>query len=253
MPRALVTGASAGIGEAFARELAARGHALVLVARDDARLGRLAATLPADCEVLPADLADGDALARVEARLGAEPPVDLLVNNAGVGTYGRFVDLDVDGEEHEVRVNALAVVRLAHAAARSMTARGSGAIVNVSSLSGYQPIPGNATYAATKAFVTSFGEALHAELRPLGVRVTTVCPGYTHTEFHARAGVDPRRVPELLWQDPEAVARAALDALERGRAVCVPGVLNRAAAVLSPRAPRILSRKVAHRLNGRIR
>lgn len=251
MPVALVTGASSGIGAAFARELARRGFDLVLVARDRARLEAVASGTGATCEVLPADLARPVGCAAVEARLGADPIVDVCVNNAGIGTYGPFHAGDLATEDRQVRLNVLAVVRLSHAAARAMAARGRGAILNVSSLASFQPIPENATYAATKAFVTSFTQALHEELRPYGIRVTVLCPGYTHTEFHARAGADMSAVPGPLWQDADEVARAGLDALERGRAVCVPGALNRVASALASVAPRALTRKAARAVNGR--
>ena len=251
MPVSLVTGASSGIGAAIARELARRGHDLVLVARDPGQLAHVADATGARCELLPADLTDPAGCAAVEARLGAAPGIDVCVNNAGVGSYGPFHTQPVDDEDRQVRLNVLAVVRLSHAAARAMAARGGGAILNVSSLASFQPIPDNATYAATKAFVTSFGQALHEELRPLGVRVTTLCPGYTRTDFHRRARVELDSVPAFLWQDADAVARAGIDALERGRALCVPGAANKALAALASAAPGVVTRKAARVLNGR--
>lgn len=251
MPVALVTGASSGIGAAIARELARRGFDLVLVARDRARLEAVASGTGATCEVLAADLTEPEGCAAFEARLGAEPVIDVCVNNAGIGTYGPFHEGDLAAEDRQVRLNVLALVRLSHATARAMAARGRGAILNVSSLASFQPIPENATYAATKAFVTSFTQALHEELRPYGVRVTVLCPGYTHTEFHARAGADMSAVPGPLWQDADEVARAGIDALERGRAVCVPGALNRVTAALASVAPRAVTRKAARVVNGR--
>jgi hypothetical protein len=251
-PVALVTGASTGIGEQCARILAARGHDLVLVARDRARLEALAKELEAEhgarCAVLPADLTDAEQLAAVEARAGA---VDVLVNNAGFGTFGRFHELDLDTEDREIRLNVLAVVRLTHAAARAMAARGRGGILNVSSIAGNQPGPHNATYSATKAFVTSFTEAVHEELKGTGVSVTVLAPGFTRTEFQARSGFEESAVPALLWQEAEAVARAGLDGLARNHAVVYPGMLYKLGGHLTALAPHALSRRVAGRILSR--
>jgi short-subunit dehydrogenase len=258
---ALVTGASSGIGREIARELGLSGTDLVLVARDVDRLKSLADEIVAGArggasggpaiEVLGADLADPAQLATVEARLAdAERPVDLLVNNAGFGTYGAFADLPIDGEEAEIRVNVVAVVRLAHAALAAMRDRGEGTIVNVSSVAGLQATPGNATYGATKAFVASFGEALHEEARQVGVDVTTVLPGFTRTEFQERAGYDApgHGIPDFLWQDADAVAAEALAGAAKGKAVVVCGPLNRATAVVTGPFPRGMKRRVVSAL-----
>jgi uncharacterized protein len=243
---ALVTGASVGIGEQFARLLAARGNDLVLVARDRARLEALAKELEDTCgnrcEVLAADLVDPTALATVEAR--AEQ-VDVLVNNAGFGTFGSFHELDIEPEDRQIRLNILALVRLTHAASRGMVERGHGGILNVASLAGFQPTPNDATYAATKAFVLSFSQAVHEELKGSGVSVSVLAPGFTRTEFQERANFDRSSVPSFLWQEAEPVARAGLDGLAKNRAVIVPGVMNRAAAGLSSVAPFGLTRRVA--------
>lgn len=226
--RALVTGASSGIGLAFAEQLAAAGTDLVIVARNEARLDELAARLPVEVEVLAADLADRTQLGRVEDRLRAdEAPVDLLVNNAGFGQVGDFIDLPVDGETAVVEVNITALHRLAHAAGAAMAARGSGGILNVSSIAGYFPTPGSATYGATKAFVTSLSEALHEELGPQGVVVTCVCPGLTRTEFHERAEMDTAAYPAALWQTAETVAAAGLEGIAAGKVNVVPGAHNK--------------------------
>jgi short-subunit dehydrogenase len=247
---ALVTGASAGIGRAFAAGLAARGHDLVLVARDGARLDVLATELAAAhgiaAEVLPADLLAPDGIAAVEARLtDPERALDVLVNNAGFGTYGRFVDLEVAHEVEEVELNVVALLRLTHAALGVMERRGAGAILNVASLAAYQPNPVSATYGATKAFVHSFTHAVREEARGTGVTVMLVCPGYTHTEFHERAGLGPTDVPEFLWQSADTVVAAALRDLDRGRTVSIPGVVNQTAAALSSVAPAGITRRVA--------
>ena len=250
MSVALVTGASAGIGRAFAVQLAARGHNLVLVARDAARLEELAAELTAthgvDADVLSADLLTDEGVAAVEARLGdADHPVDILVNNAGFGTFGRFAELDVDREVQEVELNVLALLRLTHAALGAMELRHAGAILNIASLAAYQPAPASATYGATKAFVHSFTHAVHEEARGTGVHVMLVCPGYTHTEFHDRAELGPTDLPEFVWQSADDVVAAALRDLDRGRSVSIPGVLNQTAAAFSSVAPAGITRRVA--------
>lgn len=248
--RALVTGASAGIGRTFAQQLAARRTDLVLVARDGARLEALADDLRTRfgiaVEVLPADLLDPAALEGVAARVAADDqPVDLLVNNAGMGTFGHFADLDVQQELREIRLNVLALVRLTHAALAAMETRGSGAIVNVSSLAAYQPSPDSAVYSATKAFVNSFTHAVHEEAADRGVHVMAVCPGYTHTEFHDRAGLGTTQIPEMLWQSSDEVVRTALRDLDRRRSVSIPGAMNKTAAAFSSAAPAGVTRKVA--------
>ena len=249
-PLALVTGASSGIGEAFARRLAERGHDLVLVARDEGRLEALAKELAdahgAVADVLRADLTIPDQLRAVEDRCrAAETPIELLVNNAGFGTFGAFHSLDLDGEIREIQLNVVALVRLTHAAASQMVPRGSGGILNVSSLAGYQPGPMNATYAATKAFVTSFTEAVHEELRGTGVAITVLCPGFTRTGFQETASVPASSVPGFMWQEADAVARAGLDALTKNRAVAVPGPINKTLGTFTQLTPRPITRRMA--------
>ncbi len=253
MTIALVTGASAGIGRAFAAGLAARGHDLVLVARDADRLEELAAELCATrgvaADVLAADLLTDSGVTSVATRLAdVDHPVDLLVNNAGFGTYGRFAELDVAHEVQEVELNVVALLRLTHAALGAMERRGAGAILNVASLAAYQPNPISATYGATKAFVHSFTHAVREEARATGVTVMLVCPGYTHTEFHDRAGLGPTDVPEFIWQSADTVVAAALRDLERGRSVSIPGLLNQTAAAMSSMAPAGITRRVAGRV-----
>jgi short-subunit dehydrogenase len=249
MSTALVTGASSGIGLAFARKLAASGDDLVVVARDTQRLEALAKELAerygTAVEVLTADLTLPEQLAAVEARL-ADPdrPVDLLVNNAGAGVGGSFVDGDRDAAERGIRLNVVALTRLAHAALGPMVARGRGGLINVSSVAGFQPIPGSAVYSAGKAYVTSLTEALYEEVRGTGVRVLALCPGFTRTEFQSRNNYTPRNLPEMAWSTPEAVVDEALRALHRGRAVCVPGVHYKALAGLAHLVPRAAVRRI---------
>jgi short-subunit dehydrogenase len=247
-PRALVTGASAGIGAAFAERLAREGYDLVIVARDRERLDTRARQLRershVQVEVLPADLTEPSELHIVEAVV-ADAQLALLVNNAGVGTMGRFAELDADREEAEIRLNVIALVRLTRAALPGMIRRKSGAIINVSSLAAMQPAPFNATYGGTKAFVNSFTEALHEEVRGTSVRVQALCPGFTRTEFQQRAGVDVSHVPSLAWMSPEAVVEASLAGLRRGDVICVPGLANRLLSTLVSAVPRGVTRRVA--------
>jgi short-subunit dehydrogenase len=257
--RALVTGASAGIGEAIARRLAADGVDLVLVARRVDRLDRLAASLRSAVtrvDILPADLTAPDGLARVASRLADDDaPVDLLVNNAGFSSYGRFWELPRDGELAQVDCNVRAVVCLTHAALGRMVREGRGAVMNISSVSGNQPGPGNPTYGATKAFVTSFTEGVSIELRGTGVTITAVCPGLTRTEFHVIAGVADRMAatPGFLWMTADEVAADALEATAKGKVVHVNGLGNKVLAGLSGVAPRAVRRRVAGAVIGRFR
>jgi uncharacterized protein len=257
-PVALVTGASSGIGRALACRLAAEGSDLVAVARDRARLEALATELGTahpgvEVEVLVADLADPAGTAAVEARLAeAERPVDLVVNNAGFGTYGPLVDADIDAEQAEIAVNVTAVVRLTHAALRAMTARGRGAVMNISSVAGLQATPGNATYGASKAFVASFGEAVAGELAGTGVTLTTVLPGFTRTEFQERAGIEGREIPERAWMSADDVAALALEATRAGKAWLVPGAINKVLTAVAGPVPRGLKRRLAARVARRM-
>lgn len=240
----------------MAQQLVAQGTDVVAVARDTGRLEDLAkemAASPGQIEILGADLADPSQRARVEARLvDAERPIDLLINNAGFGTYGTFAQLPVDEEEREIEVNVVALVRLSHAALGAMQARGRGTILNVSSVAGLQSTPGNATYGATKAFVTSFTEALHEESRGTGVSVTAVLPGFTRTEFQTRAGIEGRKIPDFAWQNAEDCAAQALDAARSGKAFFVPGMVNKALVTLTAPIPRGLMRRITSRMARRI-
>ena len=189
------------------------------------------------------DLTEEEELAALVAGVAADPP-DLLVNNAGFGTVGAFAELEAERELEEIQLNVVALVRLTRAALPSMLGRGRGGIVNVSSLAGEGPGPFTATYAATKAFVTSFSQSLHEEVRGSGVVVQALLPGFTRTEFQEVAGVDPGIVPGFAWMRAEQVVRASLGALEAGEAVCIPGAGNRLLGGLQSLAPRALTRRV---------
>lgn len=244
--RAMVTGASAGLGEVFARRLAERGVELVLVARRQERLQALADELPVDVEVLAADLTDRSQLARVESRLAAaERPVDLLVNNAGFGAFGPSAELSAEVQTSLVEVNSIVPVRLARALLPGLLERGRGGIITVGSMAGFQPNPHGAAYGATKAFVHSYSQALHEELRGSGVHAMLVAPGITATEFQTVADVPPEALPDAAFGAPEPVVDAALAAFARGDAVCVPGAANRVLAACSRFAPAGLVRRVS--------
>ncbi|NNE74145.1 MAG: SDR family oxidoreductase [Acidimicrobiales bacterium] len=230
--RALVTGASSGIGLAMAQQLAERSTHLVVVARDQERLDALAVDVmtahDVQVEVLVADLADPADLDRVAARVSAvERPIDLLVNNAGIGFDGPFADLDYAGEATVVAVNVVALHRLCHAAAQAMRDRGGGTVLNVSSVAAELVGPGSATYNATKAFVNSFSQSLAVDLADSGVVVSCLMPGMTRTEFQERAGSDINDVPDWIWQTAEQVAEAGLVGAEAGKAIVVSGKRNR--------------------------
>jgi short-subunit dehydrogenase len=226
VPTALITGPTSGIGNAFARRLAADGWDLVLVARDSARLERVAGELRAEhgveVEAFPADLAAESARNAVAARIADEErPIDLLVNNAGLAGPGSLLRSDYRAEDAALAVLVRAVLQLSHAAVRAMVARGHGGIINVSSVAGFVP---RGTYSASKAYVTNFTESLAEEVRGTGVRVVVTCPGFTRTEFHARAGFETDAIPDFLWLSSDKVVDDALDALRRGRVVTVPGL-----------------------------
>ena len=244
-PTALVTGATAGIGHAFAHQLAARGHELVLVARDRARLeaeaDELHATYGVSVEVLPADLVDRAELATVEARL-ADParPVDLLVNNAGFGLKKRFLDNTVDEEQAMLDVLVTAVMRLSHAALGQMSARGSGGIINVSSVAAFLP---RGSYSAAKAYVNSFSEWAAREYADQGVTVTCLCPGFTKTEFHERMGVSRGSAPDWMWLDVDDLVREALADYDKGKVFSIPSPQYKVIATLARATPtRVLQR-----------
>jgi short-subunit dehydrogenase len=252
---ALVTGASSGIGEQVARQLAARGHGLALTARREERLRALAEELGSEhgirAEAFRADLEDEsgrDALAAQLADTGRD--VEILVNNAGFGDYRDLVDADADALRRMVRLNCEALLDLTARYVPEMAKRGRGAVINIASTAAFQPLPGNATYAATKAFVLSFSEAAHAELAALGVTVTAVCPGPVKTEFAEVAGVGDaeRTTPDLVWTPVEEVAEAAVSGADRGKRVVVPGLLNRAGAIGGQHAPRAIALPIARRI-----
>ena len=237
MSTALITGATAGIGHEYAVQLAARGHDLVLVARDVARLDLVADELrrahQVEVEVLPADLTDRADLARVEARLADHGrPVDLLVNNAGFGLKKRFLDNTADEETEMLEVLVTAVLRLTHAALGAMAERGHGGIINVSSVAAFLP---RGSYSAAKAWVNSFSEWAHMEYGPRGVTVMSLCPGFTKTEFHERMQVT--RGDGFMWLDVEFLVRKSLEDFDKGRAYSIPGAQYKTIIALTKAIP----------------
>jgi uncharacterized protein len=249
-PIALITGASAGIGLEFAKRLAERGYDVILSARRRDRLDELAARLRAEhggirVEVIVADLQDSDAPAAIvaeTARLGMG--VDLLVNNAGFGTHGHFETLPPDRERGEIAVNVAALVALTHAFLPAMLERGQGGVINVASTAAFQPVPYMAVYAATKAFVRSFSEALHEEVQARGVRVIALCPGPTATEFFD-ADVAAPRGPIRTVRD---VVTTGLRAYDAGTPVAIDGANNKILIGFANLIPRRWATKIAGRI-----
>lgn len=244
---ALVTGASSGIGEEMVRLLAAAGVPTTVVARRADRLEALAKELDS-IEVLVADLTAPDGLARVAERVSdAARPIELLVNNAGFGNSGPFAEIDPKRIDDEVRLNVGALTHLTRAVVDPMVAAGKGWVLNVSSVAGFQSAPHMAVYAATKAYVTSFSEALHAELKPNGITVTALCPGLTRTEFQDVAGAEGlgSRLPSVAWTDVQDVAKTGLHDCAKGKVLSVPGLQYKALTAMSDVSPRWLTRRIA--------
>jgi short-subunit dehydrogenase len=242
----LVTGASSGIGADIARELAARGYGLTVVARREDRLRALAEKLHAEhgvmVEVLPADLSD--ARARIELWQAIQErglAVEVLVNNAGYSTVGKVVKADRDRELGMIRTNVEAVVDLCTLAVPGMVQRGKGSVLNVASTAAFQPLPGQAGYAASKSFVLSYSLALGAELVGTGVTVTALCPGFTETEFFEATGVEPTitaQIPRRLTASSASVALAAVNGMQASRSIVLPGLINRLGAIGGHLTPR---------------
>jgi hypothetical protein len=244
-PVTLITGASAGLGAEFARQCARRGEPLVLVARRRDRLEALAREIGGAPHILVADLAREGAAASLVAEIEAEGlSVGTLINNAGFGLAGKFADRPLARQSEMIDVNVRTLVELCHLVLPAMRGRGGGAILNVASTAAFQPGPNMAAYYATKAFVLSFTEALHHELKGSGIRVSALCPGPTATEFGSVAGTAPRSSLRLITADAEGVVRAGLRGLDRNRAVVVPGWTNKATANLSRILPRAAMRRI---------
>lgn len=248
MKAALITGASSGIGEAFARRLAAEKRDLVLVARSEQKLqglcGELMRKHSIKAHYIAVDLTEpgsDELIFNYTEKNGFE--IDFLINNAGLGSMGDFVKLDRDKELDMIRLNVLALVALTHRYLGQMRTRRSGTIINVSSAAGFQPIPFFATYAATKAFVTSFTESIAEENRPYGIKILALCPGSTRTNFFAASGIE-RPVQVKGQQTPKQVVETAMKAIKGGRSKVVSGWANYLGAILGAYAPNALSTRV---------
>jgi short-subunit dehydrogenase len=242
---ALVTGASAGLGVEFARQLSAKGYRLVLAARRKERLDELASEL-GNARAVAIDLSRASAAARLMADVDEHgETVDLLINNAGFGLIGRFAQLDSRRERQMIDLNAGALTELCRAVAPAMIKRKSGAILNVASTAAFQPGPKMAVYFATKAFVLSLSEAIHEELKPHGIKVSCLCPGPTHTEFGEVAGFKGSRLFDRIAMNSADVVRIGLHGLDKNRAVVVAGLINKLVALSNRFAPRPLARKIA--------
>ena len=242
---AVVTGASSGIGEEIARELARRGYRLVLVARRADRLRELAESLGGRAHVLPADLSKPAERATLPDEVAALGLIaEILVNNAGMANFGPVAQIDPDAELKLIEVDVSAVVDLSARFVPAMVARGRGAVLNVASVGAFGPLPGQATYAAAKAFVLSYTQALRQELKGTGVTAAALCPGPVNTGFNRAAGITDEQakaaLPKIMWKDADDVARAAIDGLASGKSVIVPGAVNRVGAAAYHLLPRWL-------------
>jgi short-subunit dehydrogenase len=246
----VVTGASAGLGAEFARQLAARGFDLILVARRRDRLETLASELPVNSEVLEADLADDASRAPLEQRLATDPRVEILVNNAGFGTLGYFVNADSHGQDQMHRLHVLATMRLCHAVLPGLVARARGGIINVSSVAGFWQGPQNVSYCSTKTWMTSFTDGLSIELRILKspVKVQALCPGFTITEFHDVLGMERKHVAPWAWMTAEQVVRTSLEAFDRGKVIVIPGLFYRFISLVARNVPSGVRRVMAARI-----
>lgn len=240
-PLAAVTGASDGLGKEFARQLAAEGYDLLLIARREPLLNAVKDELERQygitAEVYPCDLADGDQVRRLEERLEGDENLEFLVNNAGFGREdGAYPEADPDREETMIRVHVVALMRLARAALQPMCRRKKGFIVNLSSVAGFLYAPGYAQYNATKAYVLSFSKSLQCDVRRYGVRVQALCPGLTHTGFHTTESMKnfrKEKTPGFLWLPAEYVVRCSLRSIRKSRrSVCIPSWLYKLALLL---------------------
>ncbi|AYY13581.1 SDR family NAD(P)-dependent oxidoreductase [Actinobacteria bacterium YIM 96077] len=250
MATALITGGTSGIGLTFARRLARDGYDIVLVARDEDRLKETAESIASSTgrhvETLRADLADRDDVERVAQRLSdTERPVDMLVNNAGFGLHVPLVTADVAVHETAMAVMCGAVLVLGAAAARAMTPRGHGTIINVSSTAGFMTM---GSYSAMKAWVTTYTESLAVELRGTGVRVNALCPGWVRTEFHQRAGIDTAAIPAWLWTSSDRAVRTCLRDAARGRVISIPTARYRGLMWCARHLPRRVVRAISARI-----
>jgi short-subunit dehydrogenase len=245
-PVALITGASSGIGETFARKLAARGFDLILVARREDRLRALASELSANVRVIAADLTEEEGIAATEASIRESPDFELLVNNAGFGTLGRFWETDLHGQEQMHRLHVMAMMRLTHAALKVMVPRDRGGVINVSSVAAFGQTEGNVSYCATKTWANAFTQGLDIELNRVRskIKVQALCPGFTMSEFHDVIGVNRANIPGFLWMQADAVVDASLRGLERGEVIVIPGAIYRIGSALLRHTSHTLKKRI---------
>ncbi|HVV45173.1 MAG TPA: SDR family NAD(P)-dependent oxidoreductase [Bryobacteraceae bacterium] len=245
-PVALITGASSGIGETFARKLAAQGFDLILIARREEKLHALAAQLPASARIIPADLTREEGLAAAESAIRECPDLELLVNNAGFGTLGRFWEADLEGQDQMHRLHVITMMRLTHAALKTMVPRDRGAVINVSSVAAFGQTEGNVSYCATKTWANAFTQGLDIELNGIGskVKVQALCPGFTFSEFHDVLDVNRANIPGFLWMQADAVVEASLRGLERGNVIVIPGAVYRIGSALMRHTSHSLKKRI---------
>jgi short-subunit dehydrogenase len=238
-PVALITGASSGIGAAFARKLAERGYDLILIARREERLRQIADSLACHCEVLSADLACEAGLAAAERAIRECERLELVINNAGFGTLGRFWEAEAVGQIRMHALHVMATMRLTYAALACMVPQGRGGVINVSSVAAFGQSPGNVSYSSTKAWMNSFTVGIGMELRDLNsaVKVQALCPGFTRTEFHETLGMDPRKIPNILCMHADEVVETSLKELESGKVIVVPKWKSKVGAALMRHVP----------------
>ena len=250
MATALITGASSGLGEEFARQLARENYDLVLTARREDRLNVVAAEAmklgSSKVDVIASDLGQPDAAARLHEQVNARGlEIECLVNNAGFGTHGIFHKLPLDREIEEINLNVTALVSLTRLFLDGMVARRRGTVINVASTAAFQPVPYMATYAATKAFVLNFSEAVAREVKSAGVTVMALCPGPTRTEFQGTAGVETSSFPSFAYMDAKTVVAQALASAKRGKSVRINGIINQVMAQSNRFSPRAITTRIA--------
>jgi short-subunit dehydrogenase len=248
MKNAYVTGASQGIGKEFVRALS-RDYNVFLVSRSSQDLQKAISELePSSKGILKfisLDLSKKKSQEEFSEILSHDQDFELLVNNAGFGTVGEFSELDLEKELEEINLNVKALVTFSHTALREFKKRGKGFLINVASIAGFLPAPGSATYAATKAYVKSFTEAIHEEAKPHGIYVQALCPGLTHSDFHQRAGIEKSKYPSFMWQTAQEVVEESLHELRYNSAVCITGTVNQGVVGLTGLLPRSWVRKGA--------
>ncbi len=245
-PAALITGASSGIGETFARKLSKKGYRVLLAARREERLAKLIEELE-NAESLPADLSTSSGILRLEERIASEPNLEFLVNNAGFGVPGRYFESNIKDLDRMFQVHVIAIERLTHAALKEMVRKNSGNIINVSSVAGFFTTLNSTAYSSTKAWINSFTEGLYIELKKIksSVRVQALCPGFTYTEFHDVINMDRNRITKQLWMTSDLVVDTSLKMLEKNRLFVVPGWRYRLFVSLNHFLPRSLRYRIA--------